>query len=58
MRPRSASQAGSIEQLGLIQLELDGMYMLVGLYFIIPIFHAWLERATRKDITDYFRTGD
>ena len=24
--------------------------MLVGLYFIIPIFHAWLERATRKDI--------
>lgn len=26
------------------------LYMLVGLYFIIPIFHAWLERATRKDI--------
>ena len=24
--------------------------MLVVLYFIIPIFHAWLERATRKDI--------
>lgn len=26
------------------------LYMLVGLYFIIPIFHVWLERATRKDI--------
>ena len=25
--------------------------MLVGFYFIIPIFHAWLERATRKPIS-------
>ena len=38
------------------------LYMLVGLYFIIPIFHAWLERATDLEtekkihrMTDYCR---
>lgn len=26
------------------------LYMLVGLYFIIPVFSAWMEQASRKDI--------
>jgi len=26
------------------------VYMLIGLYLIIPIFSAWLERASKKDI--------
>lgn len=26
------------------------LYMLVGLYFVIPIFHAWLDRASRGDV--------
>ncbi len=34
------------------------LYMLVGLYFIIPIFHAWLERATRKDIKLFLSISD
>lgn len=26
------------------------LYMLVGLYFVMPILSAWLERATRRDL--------
>lgn len=26
------------------------LYMLVGLYFIIPVFSAWLQGATKKDV--------
>ena len=26
------------------------LYMLVGLYFIIPIFSAWMQQASRKDL--------
>ena len=27
------------------------LYMLIGLYFVIPVFGAWLDRASQKEVT-------
>ena len=31
------------------------LYMLIGLYFVIPVFGAWLDRASQKDVKLFLR---